>query len=221
MFMVAFSKKNKDCIKCLLDQGLYPASIYDPKLFLDALDSINSKKTEHNTEDTTNIKYHITKEPPSPSTKNERKQIIDDNPCFKLETTHNSSNQQTTSGKDINYTKFEHSSKIPTYEEYETLTDWVLRIEMPGTNKNDITIDINEENECIIQAIKTPIVDNSIIANTNNRIEYGKFKKVFPMPKNLAKDPRKQIAASYVNGIITVKIPLEFSSDLKKRIHPS
>lgn len=90
----------------------------------------------------------------------------------------------------------------PTTDIYETKTEFVFKLEMPGMKKEDINIQIHDE-KLIISGEKKE--NREILKENYHRIESysGSFKRSFKIPSDI--DPQK-IDASIKEGILTLKI---------------
>jgi HSP20 family protein len=107
------------------------------------------------------------------------------------------------------------SLRIPAMDIYEDRDKYEITAEVPGLNKNDI--DINLINNSI--EIKAERKEEREIKKENYiRKERGrkKYYRKIPLPKNIDK---KEIDASFANGIITLVIPkVEISKEEPTKI---
>ena len=94
----------------------------------------------------------------------------------------------------------------------EKENNYILKLEIPGINKEDITIDYENEN-LNIKIIKHD--ENNENENyLKKEIYYGEYSRKFYVG-NINED---EIEANYDNGILTIIIPKEAKVDNKKRI---
>ena len=98
---------------------------------------------------------------------------------------------------------------VDTYEEDDTI---VINAELPGVNKDDVTIDI-KDNVLTIKGVRN--YEQEVKEENYYRQErcYGKFHRAFTLPD--AVDPNK-IEASYKDGVLKIKIPKAEESSSKK-----
>jgi len=89
---------------------------------------------------------------------------------------------------------------VDTYEEDDTI---VINAELPGVNKDDVSIDI-KDNVLTIKGVRN--FEQKVKEENYYRRErcYGKFHRAFTLPD--AVEPNK-IEASYKDGVLKVKIP--------------
>jgi len=89
-----------------------------------------------------------------------------------------------------------------------------IDIDLPGMNKNDISIDI-DENSLIISGERK--IKEEVKEEDYHKIEtsFGKFERVFSLPKNIDSE---NITASSQDGVLEVVIPKQDKAASKKRI---
>lgn len=103
-------------------------------------------------------------------------------------------------------------SWVPATDIFETDThDLVVRAELPGMNREDIEVSV-ENNTLVLKGEKK--FDNEVKEENYRRIErtYGTFHRSFTLPNTV--DTGK-IAAEFKNGVLTVKLP--FREEAKPR----
>jgi HSP20 family protein len=85
----------------------------------------------------------------------------------------------------------------------ETGKDVVVRVEMPGMNKDDCRITI-EGNTLYLSGEKH--FESETIDSTYHVMEraYGAFQRAIPLPRNV---DIEQAEATYKNGVLTVRLP--------------
>ena len=89
-----------------------------------------------------------------------------------------------------------------------------IDIDLPGMNKNDISIDI-DENSLIISGERK--IKEEVKEEDYHKIEtsFGKFERVFSLPKNIDVE---NITASSQDGVLEVVIPKQEKMITKKQI---
>lgn len=104
---------------------------------------------------------------------------------------------------------FDWRPVVDTYEKDDAV---VIKAELPGVKKEDITIDVRD-NVLILKGERTH--DKDIEEKNYHRRErfYGRFQRSFSLPE--AVDPEK-IEASYKDGILEVKLPKLETKKAKK-----
>lgn len=91
----------------------------------------------------------------------------------------------------------------PVVDIYETDTSVILKAELPGMTKDDIVIEINENNLVLKGERK---FQKDIREENYHRIErsYGTFSRSFTLPETVDKE---KISASFKEGILEITIP--------------
>jgi HSP20 family protein len=104
---------------------------------------------------------------------------------------------------------FEWRPVVDTYEKDDAI---VIKAELPGVSKENISVDVNNHVLSIRGERK-----NEKDVNEDNYFRrerfYGKFQRAFTLPDNV--DPEK-IDANYKDGILEVKVPKTEQSKGKK-----
>jgi HSP20 family protein len=98
----------------------------------------------------------------------------------------------------------------------ETPKDVVVRVELPGMDKDDCKITI-EGNMLHLSGEKRFERESSDSTYHVMERAYGSFERVIALPRNVNIDKAK---ASFKNGVLTVRLPKE-GSDKAKSIHVS
>ena len=104
---------------------------------------------------------------------------------------------------------FEWRPMVDTYEKDDAI---VIKAELPGVNKDDISIDVNNG----VLSIKGERSDEEDVNEENYyRKErfYGKFQRAFTLPDNADSD---KIDAGFKDGVLEVKVPKTEQSKGKK-----
>lgn len=91
----------------------------------------------------------------------------------------------------------------PVVDIFETKDNLVLLAELPGMDKKDISINI-ENNTLTLSGERT--FDQEVKKENYHRIEraYGSFSRSFSLPATISKD---KVEARYENGVLEVYLP--------------
>jgi HSP20 family protein len=118
-----------------------------------------------------------------------------------------------TSEGDIIETKF----RKPLADIWEENNDFIAKIELPGVEKEDIHLNINEKNlEIKVEKKQENKTEDQKKGVFRLERSYSGFYRCFRLPENVDKE---KIDASYKNGILELKIPkLQIKRDEVKRI---
>ena len=94
---------------------------------------------------------------------------------------------------------------LPPVDIVETSDDVVLRVELPGVDKADIDIQI--ENEILILKGERRF-EKEVDQEHYYRMEcsYGTFQRTFTLPQSIQKD---KIQANMIRGILEIRLPKE------------
>ena len=105
-------------------------------------------------------------------------------------------------------------SFVPRVDILEEEKSFEIHVAVPGVNKEDFKIDVNDNYLTISGERK-----NSREKKENNfhsvEIQYGTFSRSFTLPENV---DANGISAKYVNGILEVSIPKDEKKTLKTTI---
>lgn len=95
------------------------------------------------------------------------------------------------------------SEWTPFSDVLETKDSLIVRCDLPGLTREDITVEL-ESGVLTIQGERT--IEKETREEQYHRVErsYGKFFRRFPLPPNVIQD---RIEAKYANGVLEVKIP--------------
>ena len=91
----------------------------------------------------------------------------------------------------------------PAADLYETPECLVLRMEIPGAHKEDLTIDLAGQ-ELIVRGKRRPLPPADVSRVLLYEISYGSFERSFHIP--MAVDP-EGISACYQQGVLEVRLP--------------
>ena len=94
---------------------------------------------------------------------------------------------------------FERADWTPAADIYESETEYVVAIDLPDVNREELEVDI-DENRLLIKGTR------SVSATNTQRTErpVGKFLRSFTVPNAV---DQSQIVAEYRDGVLEVKLP--------------
>ena len=103
--------------------------------------------------------------------------------------------------------------KVPIADMYETDKEVIIQVEVPGVDKKDIQLEVNE-NKLVLKAEKKEEQENKDDKKGYYRVErkYNSYYRTFPLPEDVETD---KIKASYNNGVLEIHIP-KVESEQKK-----
>lgn len=102
-------------------------------------------------------------------------------------------------------------SQVPLANINENETNHIIELAVPGLNKEDIKIELNENKLTISADVKTEEAPKNS-KNVRKEFSYHSFKRSFNLPKLVDKE---NIEAKNENGILTVLIPKK-EEEIKK-----
>src|SRR5690606_6938831 len=109
---------------------------------------------------------------------------------------------------------------IPAVNIFEKLPNFVIELAAPGLNKEDFTIEVEEDTLKISSnkvEEKKEESNNSLYRKTE--FNYKNFKRSFKLPENIKIE---EILANYENGVLRVTLPkMEEKKALKKMVEIS
>ncbi len=97
----------------------------------------------------------------------------------------------------------ESGSFSPRTDIAEDAEKYYMCIELPGIQKEDVKISVNEERELTIQGTKNAI-GNEAKSLLKSERAYGTFSRTFLLPENL---DLQKISAKFENGILELSMP--------------
>ncbi len=103
---------------------------------------------------------------------------------------------------------------MPRINILENEKDWELMFELPGYNKKDIDINV-EEGVLTVTGEKAGKEEDAHLKYYVRQINSGKFRRSFYLPENASED---KINATFKDGILTLKIAKEVPKPVKKQI---
>ncbi len=92
---------------------------------------------------------------------------------------------------------------IPDIDLKEEDTHYVIKMDLPGMDKDKISVEIKGRALVISGERKSVIEDKDGDKLRRQEINYGSFSRQIPLPSNIKED---DVAADYKDGVLTVKI---------------
>lgn len=100
----------------------------------------------------------------------------------------------------------------PAVEVFDEEQNYCISMDVPGLKKEDLEIEMKDNQLHISGERKsTRVADKDKVLRTERR--YGKFSRVFNLPKNINSD---KIEARFENGVLDIILPKEEKSEGKK-----
>jgi len=99
---------------------------------------------------------------------------------------------------------------MPPVDIYESGPDLVIAIDLPGFQKKDIHLSISKDT----LSIKAKRVLEDDIITLHYRQRPMRIEKKIPLPVSLTDQENINSKATYLNGVITLKIPLPQTSNI-------
>jgi len=103
------------------------------------------------------------------------------------------------------------TNSMPAVNIREDEKNYFLDLAVPGMNKKDMKIDINEDTLIISSESKHETAEENE-GYKKKEFNYSSFCRSFYIPENVDRD---KIAANYKDGILTVSIPKQIKEDKK------
>ncbi len=99
--------------------------------------------------------------------------------------------------------KENHRTNVPAVNIKESENDFELELAVPGRNKEDFKIEVNENVLTISSETKT---EENVEKENYTRREFGysSFKRSFTLPETIDED---NIKATYINGLLKFTLP--------------
>jgi HSP20 family protein len=101
--------------------------------------------------------------------------------------------------------QWSEGSFVPELNVYETAKMFEVTVELPGMNKNDFDINLNN-NVLTISGERRSYNEGEENGRRYHRVEsrFGRFSRSLPLPNVIDAD---KISASYENGVLAISIP--------------
>ena len=94
-------------------------------------------------------------------------------------------------------------SWVPALDAYEEKDAYVVKVELPGVNKDDVRLSLEKGTLTITGERKSEAkTENSDLYHSERF--YGRFQRTVNLPESLAAD---KVKASYKDGVLTVTLP--------------
>ena len=97
-------------------------------------------------------------------------------------------------------------------EVYETPSELVVKVELPGVKKEDTEVVIRDNYLIVKAEKKEETEENKEHVHIKERI-YGKFERIIPLPTDVDTDKAK---ASFKNGVLEIRLPKKSATQEKK-----
>ena len=97
----------------------------------------------------------------------------------------------------------ERSGYVPAVDVVETADAYVVRAELPGVPKENLTVEV-KENRLILSGRKEAAARAEADRFRHTESRSGNFSRVFELPRNVKSDA---IEAEHKDGILTLRIP--------------
>lgn len=96
-----------------------------------------------------------------------------------------------------------HSTWSPAVDIYETTENIIIKAEIPGVNKKDISVEVKGDSLYLKGDRK---FEKELKEENYHRMErsYGSFSRVFSLPTSVAQD---KIKANFKHGVLQISIP--------------
>ena len=96
-----------------------------------------------------------------------------------------------------------HSTWSPAVDIYETADDIIIKAEIPGVNKKDISVEV-KDNSLYLKGERK--FKKEVKEENYHRMErsYGSFCRIFSLPTSVKQD---EIKAKFKNGVLQISIP--------------
>jgi HSP20 family protein len=91
----------------------------------------------------------------------------------------------------------------PALDVYEEKDNYVVKVELPGVNKEDVKLSLEQGTLTITGERKAETNPETTEVHLSERF-YGRFQRSLNLPETLAVD---QVKAQYKDGVLTVTLP--------------
>jgi len=92
---------------------------------------------------------------------------------------------------------------VPALDAYEEKDNYVVKVELPGVNKEDVQLSLEKGTLTIAGERKSETNSENGDLYHSERF-YGRFQRTVNLPESLAAD---KVKASYKDGVLTVTLP--------------
>jgi len=104
--------------------------------------------------------------------------------------------------------EFERADWTPASDIYETETDYLIAIDLPGIDRQSLAIDI-DDNRLVVKGIR-PVAESRQHRSERPR---GKFLRTYSVPASV---DQAKIAAEYKDGVLQISLPKRNEQKPKK-----
>jgi len=101
------------------------------------------------------------------------------------------------------YNTTEVANGYPSANTYKNDNGYVVEVAVPGVNKNNIDINV-DDGALIISSNVRGIKEDNEVAYTTREFMYTSFERSFRLPRNVNGN---DISAAYRDGVLTVTVP--------------
>jgi HSP20 family protein len=98
----------------------------------------------------------------------------------------------------------------PACEILDRETNFTISLDVPGMNKDEINIEV-KDNQLVVNGERKFQSKEDTVLKSERR--YGKFSRVFTLPKNVKTEA---IEASFSNGVLEITLPKEEKAQARK-----
>ena len=106
--------------------------------------------------------------------------------------------QRRAGGKDVS-DEFERADWHPLADVFETETEYVVELDLPGINRDALEVDV-DENRLTVRGARP--VDSS--KQHRGERPHGKFYRTFTVPKTV---DQSKVTAEYKDGVLELRLP--------------
>jgi HSP20 family protein len=112
------------------------------------------------------------------------------------------------------FTETEPALWVPTVEVFEKGNEFVVRAEVPGMKKEEITLEITE-NELVMSGERKKETEEKKEGFYRSERTYGSFYRAIPLPEGVSID---RAAAAVRDGVLEVKMPIVHQEARRRRL---
>lgn len=108
--------------------------------------------------------------------------------------------------------RWEGNEFAPTFDFYEKDGDYYLTADLPGVNKDDISIDVRD-NMVTVSGKRESNIEEKEANYYLKESSYGSFSRSFRLPGEVEED---KVEANFKDGILQLSMPIKESSKKRK-----
>lgn len=117
-------------------------------------------------------------------------------------------------GREVEGDEMESTFFAPAIEVHRHDGDLVVRVDLPGTAKEDVHVDLEGRN-LVIQGERHQECQDDRRGHAHSEFRYGSFFRSIPLAENV--DP-KDVRAEFRDGVLEVHVPVPRQSESRKSI---